>query len=382
MNQKRHKIAIVEANMTGLQHAYPNGVYCTMISELYGKENISLYCSNEHLEAMKIGKVYSRFESLKVVSDDNKMIQKFFVEMKNTFKVIKETDADIIVFLSCFPDVQFAIQLFARFIGTEKKVIIFTHGELEGLLMPGKWKVWSYPFWISLCMRHPMPNNVYRIVLGKSIMDNLNKINRDNAVFCIDQPRDNFSTENKVCHEKGHNIYSFIGDFLEKKGSKTFLDASEKVQSNSRFMIVGKYHSVNGKSIGDNVCVCGKNGFIAKDEFDDLIKATTYACYPYPSNSYRLTASGAVLDAIRFLKPIIYIANDYFDSIFEGAGNIGYRCVDEAEFIKVIEELDNTDRSIVYNVQVENLKRLQLKFSQDNVKRQLKQVLNSIEENK
>ena len=377
MNRK--KIAIVEANMTGLQHAYPNGVYCSLISELYGKENISLQCSCEHLKAMKISNVYSEFKALQVVSDDNKMIQKFFVEMNNTFRIINETDADIIIFLSCFPDVQFAIQMYAKFIGTKKKIVIFTHGELEGLLMSEKWKLWSYPFWISLCMKNTMPQNVYRIVLGKSIMDNLNKLHHDKAIFYIDQPRDNFSTENKVCHEKKHNTYSFIGDFLEKKGSKTFLKASEMTDSNSRFMIIGKYHPVTNASIGSNVCICGKNGFIEKDEFDELIKETTYACYPYPTNSYRLTASGAVLDAIRFLKPIIYIANDYFDSIFEGAGNIGYRCKNEAEFIRIIQELDNSDRTIEYKNQVENLKSLQQKFGKENIKKQLNKILDSIE---
>lgn len=377
MNKK--KIAIVEANMTGLQHAYPNGVYCSLISELYGKENISLYCSSEHLKAMKIGDIYSKFKDLRVISDDNKMIQKFFVEINNTFGIINETDADVIIFLSCFPDVQFAIQMYAKLIGIKKKIVIFTHGELEGLLMSGKWKVWSYPFWISLCMKNTMPQNVYRIVLGKSIMDNLNKLHHDKAIFYIDQPRDNFSTENKVCHEKGHNNYSFIGDFLEKKGSKTFLDASKVINSNSRFVIIGKYHPVTNASIGSNVCICGKNGFIEKDEFDELIKKTTYACYPYPTNSYRLTASGAVLDAIRFLKPIIYIANDYFDSIFEGAGNIGYRCKNETEFIRLIQELDNSDRTIEYKNQVENLKKLQQKFGKENIKNQLQKILNSIE---
>ena len=107
MNRK--KIAIVEANMTGLQHAYPNGVYCSLISELYGKENISLHCSCEHLKAMKISNVYSEFKALQVVSDDNKMIQKFFVEMNNTFRIINETDADIIIFLSCFPEFPYVV---------------------------------------------------------------------------------------------------------------------------------------------------------------------------------------------------------------------------------------------------------------------------------
>lgn len=374
------KVAIVEANMTGIQHSYPNGIYTTMISKIMGNENVDLYCTMEHFDAMNIESTGIDFYPIEVVFDDNKMIKKFFCEYKNTIRIIKDSKYDLIIFLSCFANIQLCLLDYVRRHKIKTKIIIFTHGELEGLIMNGKWKIWSYPFWINLCFKNKLPSNVIRIVLGESIKNNLKSLFGDNNIFYIDQPRNKFADINMKKPNNNDNIFAYIGDFLEKKGASTYLEVAKKMNdfSNSKFFVIGPNHCKT-KKYPTNIVFCGnEKEYLSAEEFDSFIQKATYACFPYPSNTYKLTASGAVLDAIRFLKPIIYIGNDYFDGIFQNAGNIGYRCKDEEDFVKTIKYLDNNDCTEDYKMQVDNLKKIQSKFSMENVKCQLGDILKRV----
>lgn len=242
--------------------------------------------------------------------------------------------------------------------------------------MDGKWKIWSYPFWISKCFKRKLPHNVFRIVLGKSISQNLKKLYKEQNIYYIDQPRDGFKEKNEVVPNNYRNIYGFIGDFLNKKGGMTFKKvAAEMANTGSEFWLIGPYH----ENIGNDIkTFTGMNEYLVKKQFNDLIEKITYACFPYPSDSYKLTASGAVLDAIRYLKPIIYIKNDYFDGIFDGSGDIGYRCKDEKEFCDTIHFLDQNTNIEQYNLQVKNLKLLQNKFKEETVMNQMKNIMSNI----
>ena len=69
---------------------------------------------------------------------------------------------------------------------------------------------------------------------------------------------------------------------------------------------------------------------------------------------------------------------DYFDGIFKNAGDIGYRCEDEKEFIETIKRLDETPDTKRYSEQVANLKQLQNKFAIENVEMQLNDIIQSV----
>lgn len=371
------KIAIVEANMTEYQHSYPNSIYINILVNIFRRDNVEVYCADKHFKCMGFQKsdMSIRHIPIKVVPGNKAMIKKFFYECYNTFKIVKSSGSDLIIFLSSCPDIQLPLISYMRR-KEGPKVIIFTHGELEGLLMSGKWKIWSYPFWISRCFKKGLPPNVFRIVLGKSIKQNLERLYKEKNIYYIDQPRDGFSERNDTVPNRYKNIYGFIGDFLNKKGGATFKKAAHAMAlSNSEFWVIGSYH----EDVGNDIKTFSKiNEYLEKEKFNELIEKITYACFPYPSDSYKLTASGAILDAIRFLKPIIYIKNDYFDGIFEDSGDIGYRCENEKEFCNTIELLDHQVDVERYNLQMKNLKALQTKFRQETVSIQLENIMRDL----
>ena len=196
------KISIVEANMTEYQHSYPNSIYINILVNIFRRDNVEVYCAEKHFKCMGFQKsdISIRHIPIKVVPGNQAMIKKFFYECYNTFKIVKNSGSDLIIFLSSCPDIQLPLISYMRRKGGPK-VIIMTHGELEGLLMDGKWKIWSYPFWISRCFKKRLPSNVFRIVLGKSIKQNLERLYKEDNIYYIDQPRNGFRERNDIkCH--------------------------------------------------------------------------------------------------------------------------------------------------------------------------------------
>ena len=86
--------------------------------------------------------------------------------------------------------------------------------------------------------------------------------------------------------------------------------------------------------------------FVMLNSTNELLSFEKYTAYVesmdamlllYDTDSYKLTASGAILEAIWNEKPIIALKNAYFDYLFHLYGDIGVLCDDLETLIKVIE---------------------------------------------
>lgn len=373
------KITIIEANMTGLQHVPINSHFINMLGKIFSNETLELYCSKEHFDYLNIeneNKIL--FHSIKVISSKKQRIQKFFYELENSKRVIN-SDTDFIIFLSCFPNVQYFITRYLRKKKYQnKKVLLITHGEMEGLRLRGKWKIWSYPFWVTLCSKVTPPKNLRRLVLGESIYRNMLQYKNFQNVDYINHPLEDIET--KLVLPKNNNIvFGYIGTFLMAKGGDVLMKVSSHLnqQSTSYFEIIGSSNLKENEQ-NSRIKQNSKLGqFISKEDYSELIRNISYACFPFPVDSYKYTASGAVLDAIAYLKPVIYISNDYFDYLFDNCGDIGYRCLNEDEFIKCILELDSNPEQNRYLQQIENMKKLKQKLLKENIICEFEKILNS-----
>ena len=359
--------------MTGLQHSVINRIILRMLLMDSNIEHINLYCSSSHYEALNTNDSRVSFTPLKVLRPGKLRVIKFILESWQTFKAIRKCNDDVIYLLSCFPNVHYFLTKFS-WLFPAKKVLITVHGEAEGLVMPGKWKIWSYPFWITKTFKLKVPDNIYRLVLGKSIYENLKKLGYAKNVFHIEHPYEDFRDSNNILPAKGRNIFAYVGNCLEKKGGAVFVEAAEQV-SNADFWVVGAYDLQS--QYPQNLTVLSKGKMLSYSEFNRSLEKITYACYPYNPDSYRFTASGAIFDAIKHLKPIIYIKNDYFDGIFQGL-DVGYRCNDKTEFIAVIQKLNAYDYTDEYKRYVANLKHIQKKFEINTIAGSLFSIINRI----
>ncbi|MBI5544262.1 MAG: hypothetical protein HY901_10260 [Deltaproteobacteria bacterium] len=67
-------------------------------------------------------------------------------------------------------------------------------------------------------------------------------------------------------------------------------------------------------------------GYLPREEYEREIANIDYALFLNPSDSCRFTVSGAFLDAVSLLKPVIALRSSYFEHCFEQLGDIGYLC--------------------------------------------------------
>lgn len=369
------KISIIEANMTGWQHVPINSHIINIISSIFPTEDIHLFCSKEHYNNLDINRDKIKYENITIVSNKKQRIKKFFLEYRQTLTILKRNNSDLFILLSCYPNVQVFLTILLKH-NKNKKVILITHGEMEGLRLKGKWKFWSYPFWVFLCTLINPSTNFTRIVLGENIANNMKKYKNFQNVLSLNHPLQICDTK-YISPTKYNNVFAFIGTCLVSKGGNTIVSSALSLNknSNSYFEIIGTYdEQLENKT--DNIHFATKKGiFLEKNDYQTFVKNITYACLPYPKDSYKYTASGSLLDAIAFLKPIIYIGNDYFDCIFKDAGDVGYRCENEEDFIKQVLFLDETPDLQRYEKQVLNLQKLRETLSIKQIETDFKNIL-------
>ena len=100
---------------------------------------------------------------------------------------------------------------------------------------------------------------------------------------------------------------------------------------------------------------------LSREEFRRRLAEMHYVCLPFRSSYYELSASGTLIDAIVFAKPLFAIDDGILDRIFREAGDIGCACRDTSELIDAFRDLARRPEHYVtrYPGQVEAMRRLQ-----------------------
>lgn len=94
----------------------------------------------------------------------------------------------------------------------------------------------------------------------------------------------------------------------------------------------------------DNFETANKTGSLLPfDKYNKLVTEMDALLFLYEKDSYKLTASGAILEAIWNEKPIVALHNHYFDYIFDKFGSIGCLCDSIDEIVNVINNLNRFD---------------------------------------
>lgn len=214
-----------------------------------------------------------------------------------------------------------------------KKIIFLFHGELEFLvsnvsyLKTAGWYKKSMQLSFSyLFSKSP----VYALVLGDSIKKNLLTIypNLYDRILSICHPYfvDKIQyTPSK--HDDGIIRIGTVGTMKKSKGLKEYimLASSLKDLLNNKHVelySIGRVYA-DGIQLSDDIIWIGAKEGLPREIFEEQVQKLDYILYLYPTDSYKFTASGAILDAVKLHKPIIALKNDYFDFLM-GEYPIGY----------------------------------------------------------
>lgn len=235
-----------------------------------------------------------------------------------------------------------------------RKVLICCHSELE-LMISGpndgglQYKLLRKSVISFFVKKRSFQRDIHYAVIGDAIYRNLKGIVNDNVYrnfIVISHPYIFRQWEsNGEGNNNGKVNIGTVGVFNRLKGADIFYnmvrDLNATLKDKVNFSITGRIFYDTDKLKEENVWLPKNEGSSPLDgkEFSERISDLDYILYMYDNNSYKLTASGALLDAIYYNKPVIAMRNDYFKYFFEKYGNIGYLAKDIDEMKQIITDI-------------------------------------------
>lgn len=124
--------------------------------------------------------------------------------------------------------------------------------------------------------------------------------------------------------------------------------------------------------LSDNFVELNKSGErLPFDLYNSYVKQMDAYLMMYKLGSYKMTASGALLEAIWNEKPVFALRNVYFEYMFKKFGDLGYLADSIEELADKLNHLTNSD----ITGYVENIKKAKTALLPANVKNQLKEII-------
>lgn len=274
-----------------------------------------------------------------------RILKEYFFLFPNTTLILNYSN------VFAFPTLLFINRFF------KKKLLIVFHGDLELLagnrISKSKPSFWYASIYKLSFSRLLSQSNTKIIVLGDSIRQNLLELypSIESNVISINHPY--IFSDKTQCDSSGVRplIIGILGRQDERKGLKQFLYLAKHFE---KHILSGKliFKSIGAipSEININEWKCiewGSSQAMSRTIFEEQVSMVDYILCLYPVDSYKFTASGVTMDALRFLKPIIGLRNNYLKKVTEEY-KIGFVADTLDELIKVIdtETVNKSDTSL------------------------------------
>lgn len=381
------KIIYVDSFCWGVMHQQINACLLKMLMILYPKK-VEYYAgktSKRNVEKLVFNFNEVNYHPLWVKGGYGiiSILLRFTLSyFNNILLLLTSGKNDVIIYNYNNPLSLFEINFLNRFL--KRKVMIVCHGELEMLADSS-----GYSFFMGILRKklvnffsanRKIHNNLWFCVLGDSIKNNLKGFIPEQHLsrfLSIDHPYIFTKKGERLSNAPNILKVGTVGEFSRRKGGDDFIELVGRMQneSNVHFTVTGLIgYEINTlkKLKVDLPSNDGKNQ-IEDEEYNSRVSELDYILYFYPKTSYRLIASGAILDAVNHEKPIIAFKNSYFEYFFEKYGDAGYLVSD-------LDEMQTVLTNIILGKQVSNFNfsKIKQELSPNTMARNLADVLNII----
>lgn len=292
-----NKLAIIEPSKTGAEHLSFNSSIIRELIRSYSLDNISLFCSRSHFDALAQPK--TPFRSLPVVSIVlRRFVLKALVEgaaILLAFTRLRSAGIRHAIVLSVFPPLLNWLGFVSTLFGVHTTIIL--HGELEGLVDQSRQRVTSYGFWVKRFFERDGFKVMKCIVLSEGIMQRLTKIYPTCTSFIVwaNHP----IAQASHVSENRDITFATVGVATEKKHLVLFETMSKLAAAGYFCAHVGMTEEYLFKRYSKSIkFLCEPGSHLSVKEFDLALRRVSNAIFPYSPNSYQMTVSGAMLDAI------------------------------------------------------------------------------------
>ena len=157
--------------------------------------------------------------------------------------------------------------------------------------------------------------------------------------------------------------FGFLGLAIKAKGFPLFVKLANEVTAKygrrAEFHVIGHFPK-DGTPVNGTMALATKPAGMQMTRADFIRGVTPlhFIILPHEEAPYTLAASGVLLDAIAWEKPVIARKIPIFEAIFEKHGDIGYLFSDDTELKSIVEQILQAADKSRYRRQVLNLRSL------------------------
>lgn len=391
----------IDQTSEGQHHMVFNAAFIEILSELFPKNNINyLGVESSQLAVIElISFPVKQKLSLNSINYFNtstvlKPIKILFFIFKEILRVyyfikifLKTNKKDVI----CLSITTFSSLFLFRFISLffKRSIFIILHGDIDFLYKATntyeKINAWTHKLIFKLktkSLKYIVLNKICKNILVKDKYLNEEELIEINHPYFFDK-----NTSNNLNSFEKPIIYAHNGSMeVERKNSHFIFEIAKQLKdlidiNHIEFQSIGlatqQIDAYKNQYVKLSVGIKRENlpPYLSREQYEFELKKVNYLLFFFPVDEYVFRASGAVIDAIAFEKPIIVLKHPFFENLFQQGGNIGYICESLAEMKQLIINISSGETVYFeqYQKQVNNLKNLKEKFG-------IKHIVNDIKE--
>jgi hypothetical protein len=371
-------IVICEPMCWGFEHSAVNAALIGTVAEAFQEEDLLFLAEAEHIRYVKSildeHSITVRYSETTIppraLLEKHQRFAPDFRLYRNVFRVAHKNHANRIIFCSVMSPGLISIKaLLMRYRDTVCLAIL--HHVLQDVIKRPSLRPHHLFFWLRFWLSFGNTHRLRYVVLGPRIKAKLKQYvpRVSSYVSSIDHPyyfKDDCSAEpfaDDVIHFGSYGVGSF------DKGTDIFFRLADEIQSEKTkykpmFTLVGYVWDEQLKAVPhDSANIPSLDVPMGQEAYEKYSSNVDYALFFNRPNAYELRASGAVLDAFSFLKPIIALKSPLTEYYFNKMGDIGYLCENRSVVKDTILDILETRPIDRYRQQQENILTQRVQFS-------------------
>ncbi len=365
-------ILLCELTFTKFTHVPFNAGLLAMIREAFPKEDLSFFGAASHMEELRkqVGQPLASsiaWSEILPIPSGTGYRERFFRELSITrrlFRAIPQGSDSRLLFTSACPSTVLALKAARCFRPKNIPVQMVLHA-VSGVVG----KRYRRPIRRLQDMKTALTllgnDGIQYLVLEESIRDTVvkNLPLLSGKIEALEHPISPNEGASQTVDVSEPIRFGFLGFATKVKGFPLFVNLANEVTA--KYGRRAEFHAIghlpkDGTSVNGAMALATKPAamHMPRPDFIRGVMPLHFIILPYEEGQYAHTASGVLLDAIAWEKPVIARKIPIFESIFEKHGDIGYLFSDDTELKNIVEQLLGACDKSRYRRQVLNLRSL------------------------
>lgn len=342
-------ILVFEMNWSGTVHAPGNAATIQAIAAGCPGQEIRVYAEPDHLRELRLDGIaghkialYPQFQGRPGIVAWGRMRHEFAL-LRAALAAVPRDEPCLLMLLSTTSTGIFAAALAAR-LRPGTRVQIGLHGDLNELTGGRSRNPLRRAFDLHAAMARPW-RQLRFLVLEDAIRDELARLSPAALPRTDVLPLPINAAELRAACPTALQTpirFGFVGQATEAKGISSFLAIARAMKARygaaAEFDVIGRADPRQAPPDSADLIVPISAEYLSRAEFTRRLAALHYVVLPLHGDYYRLAASGALLDAVTWLKPMIAGRVPIVEPWF-GAGEVGHLCNDAADMTATVDAI-------------------------------------------